>query len=256
MPDDRFKQPGFRCPHCGNAAQQNWRNLSATVIDPSRVPTPWLPQLHTPPNMIGTAESPAPPTDTKARAIKLGQGRRGTFDYQAVENLTLSQCYTCREVTVWVADDIVVPRIEVGKTPHPDLPEVCKADFVEACAVAEASPRAAAALLRACMEKLLGEITGKTTPDEAIRHLLLKGLDASVQQAMDVLRVTGNKALHGYEIAEDEITAAPTEALIGLLNIVVEDRITKPAKLEALYLTLPEVERAKIAKRNAKVLPT
>lgn len=100
--------------------------------------------------------------------------------------------------------------------------------------------------------EILAELTKKSTPAEAIQALLVHGLDPSVAQAMDIVRVTGNKALHGYQIAEDEANAAPTAALIDLLNYIIEDRITKPARMASLFAKLPQEEKFKVKKETIK----
>lgn len=255
MPDERFAQAGFKCPHCGREAQQNWFAAYAKRLENGQVNATWLSNefLWATAQQSGQTESFPPGFQAQFRDVRL----QGTHSLNAsqVDNLSLSVCYSCKRFSVWHCDKIVVPSQETDLKVHPDLPAYCRTDFSEACAVASSSPRAAAALLRACMEKLLIDLTQKETPAEAIQDLIVRGIDPSVAQAMDIVRVTGNKALHGYQLAEDEINAAPVDTLIDLLNYIVEDRITKPAQMASLFAKLPDKDKLAIEKRNGKLLP-
>ncbi|MBO1361921.1 hypothetical protein J2D73_19240 [Acetobacter sacchari] len=62
--------------------------------------------------------------------------------------------------------------------------------------------------------------------------------------------MTGNKALHGYEIAADGDNAASFDSLVELIDFVVKDQITKPKEIAALFQKLPDAEHAKIQKRD------
>ena len=71
-------------------------------------------------------------------------------------------------------------------------------DFEEAAAVLNKSPRAAAALIRICIQNMMPLLkeTGKSL-DENISSLVRKGLEAEIQQAMDVLQVISEKPRAG-----------------------------------------------------------
>lgn len=148
---------------------------------------------------------------------------------------------------------MIVPSEAPVPPAHVDMPEVCQMDYDEARAIVAVSPRAAAALLRLAVQKLmvpLGE-KGKNINDD-IGALVARGLPRQVQQALDFCRVIGNNAVHPGEI---EINDTPEIAhnLFAMLNFIVEDRITRPKHIQSLYDQLPEAARKGIAARDGAV---
>jgi hypothetical protein len=146
----------------------------------------------------------------------------------------------------------IYPRASNAPLPHPEMPDDVRQEYAEAAANLDVSPRGSGALLRLALQKLmvdLGEI-GKNLNDD-IASLVAKGLDPDVQKALDALRVIGNNAVHPLELdLRDDVETVG--ALFGLLNFIVEDRIARPKKLDALYGGLPEGARAAIEQRDAK----
>lgn len=116
--------------------------------------------------------------------------------------------------------------------------------------IAQQSPRAAAALLRLAIQKLckeLGESGNSINAD--IGALVRKGLPIEIQQALDVVRVVGNNAVHPGEISADDIEDI-TPTLFDLVNMIVEDRIARPRKLADMFKSLPSGAIAAITKRD------
>ncbi|EXI87718.1 MAG: hypothetical protein AW12_02026 [Candidatus Accumulibacter sp. BA-94] len=83
-----------------------------------------------------------------------------------------------------------------------------------------------------------------------IKSLVAKGLPVQVQQAFDYCRVVGNNAVHPGEI---NLNDSPDmgQHLFNMINFIVEDRITRPRHIAALYGKLPEATRSAIEKRDA-----
>jgi len=66
---------------------------------------------------------------------------------------------------------------------------------------------------------------------------------------LDVVRVIGNNAVHPGEISIDD-NPEIAQALFGLINVIVENRIAEPKRIEALYASLPEGARNAIERRD------
>lgn len=75
-------------------------------------------------------------------------------------------------------------------------------------------------------------------------HSLAKRDDFSrkIVIAADTLRIVGNKAVHPGELSDEDINEICT-GLFGLVNLIIEQGITKPRELEKLYSKVPEGPR-------------
>lgn len=138
---------------------------------------------------------------------------------------------------------------------HPDMPPDIRADYDEARNIAQDSPRGSAALLRLCVQKLckhLGE-PGKNINDD-IGSLVKKGLPVEIQQALDIVRVIGNNAVHPGELSSEDVQQVAT-TLFELVNHIVEDRISRPNRLATLFTGLPSQALAGIANRDGNNKP-
>lgn len=133
---------------------------------------------------------------------------------------------------------------------HPDMPASCVGDYLEARVIVAQSPKAAAALIRLALQKLMFELgeKGKSLNDD-IASLVKKGLDEHIQQALDYCRVVGNNAVHPGEIVLDEEPEV-AHTLFEMMNLIVEDRIARPARVKEAYSKLPEGARKKIEERD------
>lgn len=147
---------------------------------------------------------------------------------------------------------MILPDHASAPMPHIDLPEYCRDDFVEARSIISRSPRGAAALLRLVIQKLLPSLggTGKNI-DEDIALLVKGGLAVEVQQALDSCRVIGNNSVHPGEM---DISDTPEVAaqMCELINFIVENRISQPKKIKAIYTSLPLKNIAAIEARDKK----
>ncbi len=130
--------------------------------------------------------------------------------------------------------------------------EDVKRDFDEAAAILGRSPSGGAALLRLCIQKLCAHLgdPGKSL-NENIGALVAKGLGKEVQQALDIVRVIGNNAVHPgeFDLKDDTVTAS---TLFDLANLIANEMITRPRQLEESYNKLPKNSREAIDRRDGK----
>jgi len=135
---------------------------------------------------------------------------------------------------------MIVPSDAPVAPPHYDMPESCIKEYNEARDIVARSPKAAAALLRLTIQKLMVELgeKGKNINDD-IGSLVKKGLPTEVQQALDFCRVIGNNAVHPGEIKLSD-NPEISNSLFEMINFIIEDRISRPKKIANLYNILPE----------------
>lgn len=212
-----FQSPRFNCPHCLAFAHVNWGRLN---------------------------------------------GQNGYTDFYE------ATCTSCNGTSIWMGKipgdsvrSILLGSHTDGTMIHPavcpvpvashDMPEAIAADFEEARQVFSSSPRAAAALLRLCVQKLCEYLLGKKGDiNQQIAELVKNGLPVRVQQALDTVRVTGNNAVHpGVMNVEDrpELVAP----LFGIVNFIVENQVTMHETVNNLFQGLPDGIKAAIEKRDA-----
>jgi len=206
-----FKGESFTCPHCGVFAQFGWSQAHHEV------------------------------------------SFKGISSVKIPSEIYVANCTHCKQRMVWLFQDgaiPVYPNTATGPLPHTDMPEDIKKDYLEARDIADRSPRGAAALLRLVVQKLcvhLGESGANINQD--IASLVQNGLPRRIQQALDVVRVTGNNAVHPGEIDLDD-NPEMVIGLFGLINLIVDNRISEPKKIEEMYAALPPSTLHAIQRRD------
>lgn len=233
----------FICPHCNAHTQQRWYKVYGEAHNVGDVP-------HTPDpdnfrRVILDIADREQRASLEAYFNKLlghvpeyERSNQGHYVYSHVVNLHLSQCYICDGSAIWLRDRIVWPMQKFDVQPNADLPDHIKADFAEAAAIATVSPRGAAALLRLAIERLCIHLGKQGTIDAMIGQLVTDGLNVRVKQALDVVRVTGNDAVHPGTISFGDDPATVT-TLFKMVNLIAEKTISEPKHVEEAFASLP-----------------
>jgi hypothetical protein len=246
----------FSCPHCGALADQTWYKVFVDTYKKEDGPRIQDPQII---ESIARAENIR--SDFKQERIRyykrliekelfIERHSETLYMHGEVPTLYLSKCFSCSGMGVWYSDKLMYPSQSYGIVPNDEMPSDIKTDFLEAGSIVDLSPRGAAALLRLCIQKLmkhLGESGENINKD--IAALVQKGMDPRVQQALDVVRVVGNHAVHpgSIDLKDDKATAIK---LFELVNIIVENSISVPKRIQEMYASLPPGALEGIEKRD------
>ena len=164
--------------------------------------------------------------------------------------LTIHRCQCCGKKIIWIDNNYIYPDI-IPEEANPDMPESVKQLYNEAALIANKSPRAACALLRLAIDRLCNEL-GETDSsiDKNIGALVKRGLSQEVQQALDIVRVVGNKAVHPGQIAFDVDNVETATILMSLINMIVTRMITEHQKIGSWFESLPESAKKSIKERD------
>jgi hypothetical protein len=246
----------FNCPHCHVLTTQTWYAAHAEPLGRAKTPLRWTPEQLAE-QKFDDIEDSEKRRRVRTYFTKLSLARPFLWNEQKhvdymVPNASISVCFDCLEPTFWIGNNIAWPESNEAPSPNPDLPEQLRVDYEEAANIISRSPRGAAALLRLVIQKLCVHLGGKGEHlDTDIAMLVGSGLDPRVKQALDVVRVIGNNAVHPgkIDLRDDPGTAGK---LFGLVNLIVEIMISQPKHVQAMYDSLPEGSRKAIEKRDAK----
>jgi hypothetical protein len=221
-PKQDFKANAFHCPHCGVYTKQQWYNMAKGAIS------------------------------------------ERSLDYYAgfVSGLYLSLCSQCGKYALWLNDKIIYPASSIAPWPNMDMPVNVKEDYMEARSIVKDSPKAASALLRMALQKLmccLGE-SGKNMEVD-VSGLIRKGLPERFRGALRAVRAIGTDSVRPSEIsALDDLETAT--ALFSLVNMIIDATISQQRKVSQLTTSLPNPKllrkrraRRKARKRKDEVIP-
>ena len=176
---------------------------------------------------------------------------QSNFGMTIHSKITIHRCQCSGRKIIWIDGCYVLYPDIVAEEANVDMPIPVKQLFDEAAMIYNKSPRAACALLRLAIDRLCNE-SGEKDRDinKNIGELVKKGLPQTVQQALDVVRVVGNKAVHPGQIAFDVDNRETAIKLMHLLNIITERMVTEPKEINALFQNLPESAKDSIEKRD------
>lgn len=179
------------------------------------------------------------------------KGSRHHALIESQEHIRVGTCDNCEKQTLWVMDNLVFPDSGNAPFPNSEMPENARKLYLEASSIHLKSPRGAAALLRLSIQILCVELgeEGKNINTD-IGNLVKRGLPLIVQQALDIVRVTGNDAVHPGKIDTDDVNTVIE--LFKLINVIVEYMIEMPNKVNNIYNKLPSDKLTWIKDRDKK----
>jgi hypothetical protein len=254
-----ISETAFNCPHCGALTSQFW--FKTYVDNLADRGTPLIPDEEVKKNIL--SDQLIKPEQKERFIEKINERMKGLVFFEEHEsscysrleavNLSVSQCYNCEKIAVWVYDKLIFPPELHGEEPNIDIPDDVLRDYDEARSILNLSPRGSAALLRLAIQKLckfLGE-KGENINDD-IASLVKKGLSPIIQKSLDVVRVVGNESVHPgrLDLRDDRDTASK---LFRLVNLIAEQMISHPKHVNDMYDgLLPEAKKKQIEKRDAK----
>ena len=242
----------FNCPHCDALARQFWFSVHADPLKADEKP------------LVATAETVKTLTfgineeaqrDRKLKwAEQMASGRpflevHREFRSRDVQNVSISYCFNCNEMCLWVYDQLVWPRREGVPEPKLHAPPNVRCESEEASQTLEASPRGAAALLRIAIEKVCEELgVSGEGPTDDIAFFVREDVDARVQKVLDAAQIIESNTMRPGQIGlgEDRATA---ETLSGLVNLICEKMIMEPRHLQEVYTKVREGARTTMEQR-------
>lgn len=229
----------FDCPYCGAYAHQTWHRTELRSVPADAVQRP-------------SSETVILLEQLAFSFQVLAQHGVGT-QVTAASGLYASRCSRCDAVALWYDHRLIWPRTGAAPSAHAGLPEAVKDLYEEAAAIADDSPRGAAAVLRLAADTLCRALVpNKKSLNDCIAELVERGLDDETRQGLDAVRVLGNRAVHTQAWAVSDDDARTVADLFRVVNRIAETLADRPGEVERLYRNLPSEERAKIEKRDRK----
>ena len=261
-------EAAFICPHCHAFTQQTWFSLFGrrSKDPPGTVDAESIRKIAAGiDDRAAKADDPEVEREraqvfrTWATAVERGDPFLAPSEsspyVRPARNLSMSICFVCQREALWINGRLTYPTFSPdAPQPNDDLNVDIRRDYEEAATVLSQSPRSSCALLRLSIQKLCEQSLERTGDiNEMIGELVGRGLSPVVQQALDVVRVVGNEAVHPgtLDLRDDADTA---RRLFGLVNLIAEVLITQPRHVAELYATLPPNKLQGIEVRNTKAL--
>jgi len=167
-----------------------------------------------------------------------------------VENFMCAKCERCGVASVWKGHEMIYPYSTSIPSPNEDLDKEIKKIYLEATSIFQKSPRASAALLRLSIQKLCVQLGKKgENINQDIGELVSDGLPPKIQQALDIVRVIGNNAVHPGEINLDD-NQHTARRIFDLINLISYTMITQPKEIDSIYDSLPDTSKKAIELRD------
>ncbi len=242
-----YRGDKFQCPHCHVTAQQNWFDKDSASDAANKIINHIFFDYRT---RIQNFEQ-----ETIAEFLdRLRAANQKHMSEFVPADFSVATCLSCNEISLWMNQEMVYPKATLVSPPNDDLDVEIKNLYNEAATIVGDSAKGATALLRLALQLLLKQVgkPGKNINDD-IKSLVDEGLSPKIQQALDLVRVVGNHAVHPGQIDLNDGQDIAMK-LFQIMNFIADEMITKPKALEALYANvIPHEAKAHIAKRDKNV---
>jgi len=162
---------------------------------------------------------------------------------ESPEGISLSYCSKCNDFAVWIKGNMIYPYGSSAPLPFKDTPEDVLKDYYQAREILKHSPKAASALLRLALQKLINHLGRKEDKlEDSLINLRKKGLDEKIQSALISVKMIGTKVIPPGVINEED-NEETAIILFNIINIIVDSMITQPHRVEELMNKLPSKKK-------------
>lgn len=239
-----YKATKFQCPHCQVTSQQKWFDNKSLDTDVYSIINTIFINYRT---SIDSHDQ-----ETNLRFINRIKEQYGRYLQYYVSNaFAIATCGSCHDISVWIDKEIIYPKAITLPPANEDMDIGIQDLYHEAALILSDSPKGSTALLRLALQMLLKQVgkSGKKINTD-IKELVAEGLSPKIQQALDILRVVGNNAVHPGQIDIDDNKGIALK-LFNILNFIADELLTKPKELESLYSDIiPEETQGHIEERD------
>lgn len=154
-------------------------------------------------------------------------------------NYHRAYCPGCNNISIWYNEKIIYPLCHSAPPPNPDMSSKVEEIYEESRQIYAISPRASAALLRVCIEKITEELGEKDgTLNTRIGNLVKKDLPVDIQKALDAVRVTGNDVLHAGQIGLND-NSETAYSLFDIVNVIIQRMVSEKKLIDKIFAKLP-----------------
>lgn len=227
--EEAMKLWGFReCEYCGNKTKSAWTLVG---LDKNKESYYYLGVIDYELERIYPRHNINKPLTFRDDEYKrLFWGESDPMD--AYANLFyFENCEVCQGTCIYDAKtgEKIHPKTTSIKKPNNDMPQNIKDLYIEASSVFELSPRSALAIIRLALDLLCIELgaNNKDSLYNKVEWLYNENvINSEIKELAHGVRGLGNDAVHPRNI-DDQIDKNDAELVFELLNIIVEEKITK-----------------------------
>ncbi|NJP06467.1 MAG: DUF4145 domain-containing protein [Chloroflexaceae bacterium] len=179
---------------------------------------------------------------TSGLGYHLGYGHCPSCD-QLIVLLRRGPCQLDQDGETFLTDiqteEVIYPW-SVQRPVAPEVPDIYRQDFGEACAVVTLSPKASAALSRRMLQQILRDVfrIKPTNLADAIEVFVKrKDIPSHLAQAVDAVRNIGNFAAHPLKDSNTgavvDVEPGEAEWLLDVIEALFDVAFVQPARMEA-----------------------